>query len=62
MPGDLRTDLGHDPHHLVTDGQRIGLRPPLATHGVDVGMTNSRVMQFDQHIVGTDVAASDGSS
>ena len=51
---------GDDADDFVAGHDREGLRAPVAVDGVDVGVADAGVLDFDEDVVGADVAALDG--
>ena len=58
--GDLGADLGDDADDLVAGHDRERLGAPVAVDGVDVGVADAGVLDLDEDVVGSDVAALDG--
>ena len=59
VPGHLGADLGHPADDLVADDQRIRDLAPLAAHGVNVGVADSRVADLDENVARPEVAPLD---
>jgi hypothetical protein len=60
VAGHFGADLGDDAGDLVAGCERVLLRAPVAADGVDVGVADAGVLDFDENVARADGAAFDG--
>src|SRR6202012_5159453 len=57
VPGDGRANPTDHAGDLVSGRERVRGAAPLAAHGVDVGVADAAVLDVDEHVVRTELAA-----